>query len=261
MGIAEKTAWPRLADPKRFNHALFGVYFEEDIYEVFCGRFPRAMRAFQWRVAARMRARNLIFIHVPRVAGTSIAYALYGPRHASHLSARYYRTLDPAFFARAESFALLRDPFDHFASAYTFVRAGGTPSCPLSDVFVTETATVRSVDDYLSFLEDRDVLSQDFVMRPQSWFVCDLETGRPLVKSLFLYGEDRERLNGFLAGHGVRELPWLNASKRLALFLSARQKLRIEALYAQDFALVEVLRAERAAQADAISQGMRIAAE
>ena len=259
MGVAAEGTWPQIADPKRINRALFGVYFEEDIYEVFCARFPRAMRAFRWRIAPRMRERNLIFIHVPRVAGTSIAHALYGPRHGAHLSARYYRTLDPAFFETAESFALLRDPFDRFASSFAFVRAGGGAHCALSDVFVTETAKVRTVDDFLSFLEDRDLLSQDFVMRPQSWFVCDLQTGAPLVKSLFLYGEDRERLGAFLAGYGVRAVPWLNASQRLSVFLSAKQKRRIETLYAQDFALVAALRVAR--QAEAEFQTARIAAE
>ena len=119
-------------------------------------------------VEAQMRRRKLIFIHVPRAAGTSIAQALYGPRNTLHHSIRYYRTVAPRFFAEAESFALLRDPFDRFASSYAFVRAGGTADCRLSDAFRAQTAHLRSVDDYLCFLEQRDVLSQDFVMRPQS---------------------------------------------------------------------------------------------
>jgi hypothetical protein len=195
------------------------------------------------------------------VAGTSIAHALYGPRHAAHLSIRYYRTLDPAFFQRADSFALLRDPFDRFASSYAFVRAGGTPACPLSEVFIAQTALVRSVDDYLSFLESRDILSQDFVMRPQSWFICDLETGVPLVKSLFLYGRDEAALGGFLHRHGVRELPWLNASRRQPLFLTPRQKSRIEALYAQDFALVAGLTATRYRSQETDPRALSIAVE
>jgi hypothetical protein len=141
------------------------------------------------------------------------------------------------------------------------VRAGGTPVCRLSDVFRTATAGLKSVDDYLGFLEDRDVLSLDFVMRPQSWFLCDLQTGVPLVTSLFLYGQDSARLNAFLRRHGVEELPWLNAMPRLPLFLSQRQRSRIEALYAQDFTLVAELKAQRTREAADAARIAGIAAE
>src|SRR5579863_5494630 len=148
-------------DSKTIHRAVFGVFYEEDIFDKFCGSMPRSMRLFGWRLEEAIRRRNLIFVHVPRVAGTSIARALYGPRCTRHYSIRYFKTVAPEFWARADSFALLRDPFDRFASAYAFVRGGGTETCRLSDVFVRQTARLRSVDDYLSFIEERDVLSLD----------------------------------------------------------------------------------------------------
>jgi len=237
---------PRLPDSKRVNRALFGAWYEEDIYDRFCGLLPGVMRAFRARIPMAVRARRLIFVHVPRVAGTSISRALYGQGCTHHHSMRYYRTLDPDFCNRVPSFAMLRDPFDRFASAYFFVRAGGTPECRLADVFVDQTRHIRSVDDYLDFLEARGPLDQDFTMRPQSWFVCDLKTGAPLVKDLFLYGEDEGALIAYLAAHGVPELPWLNRAKRQPLVLSPRQRRRVERLYADDFALIESVRAARA---------------
>ena len=258
MQQTEDRSRPRLADAKRLHRLLFGVYFREDLYDRLCSRHPHAMRALRWRIPAAMRARNLIFIHVPRVAGTSIARALFGKGHAAHLSIRTYRAIDPDFFAVADSFAVLRDPFDHFASAYAYVRGAGTQTCRLADVFVAETEKFRGVDDYLSFLEDRDVLSLDFVMRPQSWFVCDRDGATPLVKTLFLYGDDSDRLHAFLRGHGVQQLPWINATVRQPLLLSWRQKSRIERLFATDFALVENLRRRRAHAPD---EFIRIAAE
>lgn len=236
-----------LPDPKRVNRVLFGAWYEEDIYDRFCGLFPRVMRLFRARIPMAMRNRGLIFVHVPRVAGTSISRALYGPACTHHLSMRYYRTLDPDFCARAPSFALLRDPIDRFASAYFFVRAGGTPECRLADVFVTRTRHIQSVDTYLDFLESNSDLDLDFTMRSQSWFVCDRKSGKPLVKDLFLYGEDEGRLTAYLAAHGVTELPWLNRAKRAPLSLTPRQRQRVERLYAKDFALIAAVRAARAA--------------
>jgi hypothetical protein len=249
---------PVFPDSKAIHHAVFGVVYEEDIYELFCRALPRVMRAFWWRIAPEMRRRNLIFVHVPRAAGTSISAALFGSRNTLHHSIRYYKTLAPGFYRAAESFAVLRDPIDRFASSYAFVRAGGTKSCRLSDFFIAETAHLRSVDDYLCFLEDRDVLAMDFVMRPQSWFVSDLGTGLPLVKRLFLLDQDKDRLALFLRWHGVAALPRLNSSDRVPLLLSPRQRSRIEYLYAGDFELVEMLRRKRAHETDGFA---RIAAE
>jgi len=239
--------WPALRrpDPKRLNRALFGAFYEEDIYDRFCTAIPTVMRAFRGRIPTSMRARNLIFVHVPRVAGTSISSALYGPSTTHHYSARYFRALDPAFFARADSFALLRDPFDHFASSFSFVLAQGARDCRLSKVFAEQTAHVRTVDDYLSFLDARDIFDLDFTMRPQSWFVADLKSGRPLVKNLFLYGEDGAAMAAYLRSHGVASVPWLNRGIRTPLTFDARQRARIRAIFAADFALIESLRAAR----------------
>ena len=258
IALSQRLQLP-LPDPKRINRALFGAWYEEDIYDRFCRAIPAAMRAFWWRVPSAMAARNLVFVHVPRAAGTSISRALYGEACTHHHSARYYRAVHPGLWARAQSFAVLRDPFDRFASAYAFVRAGGTPSCRLSDVFARQTAPVVTVDDYLDFLEGRDVLDLDFVMRPQSWFVCDGDV--PLVKNLFLYGEDDGALAAWLRPYGVAQLPWLNRSARVALFLTDVQRRRIARLYAADFALIESVRAQRAWARQDVFRTAAIAAE
>lgn len=251
----DRFAAPLWPDSKRLNRLLLGAWYEEDIYDRFCAAVPAAMRLFRVRIPAPMRARNLIFVHVPRVAGTSIVRSLYGEGCIRHHSMRYFRALDPAFAASAESFALLRDPFDRFTSAFAFVRTGGTPTCHLSEVFVRQTAHIATVDDYLSFLEERGPLDLDFVMRPQSWFVCDLQGGAPLVKNLFLYREDDAALAAYLAPHGVGALPWLNRSARTHLMLTMRQRRRVERLYADDFALIEQVRAARARPARPTAAG------
>jgi hypothetical protein len=243
-------------DPHRINRTLFGAYYESDIYDRFCGRLPRIMRALRWRIDPVFKARKLIFIHVPRAAGTSIARAL-GARPQSHYSMRYYRAVDPRFAAEADSFAVLRDPFERFASAYAIVRAGGAEQVRLSPVFAAQTAHIGSVDDYLDFLEVRTPLEHDHVMRPQSWYISDLQTGQLLVKRLFLLGAETEKLDDHLRGHGAHPLGWLNRSTRLPMTLTPLQCRRIVALYEDDFTMIGKLRAERSVQEAA----MRLAAE
>ena len=250
-----------LPDSKSINRALFGAWYEEDIYDRFCSTIPALPRLLWWRIPTAMPSRNLIFVHVPRVAGASIMRALYGPGCIHHYSMRYYHAVDPGFACRAASFAMLRDPFDRFISAYAFVRAGGTQTSRLSDVFVRQTAPIASVDDYLCFLEEREILDLDFVMRPQSWFVCDPVTAAPLVKDMFVLGEHGAALTAYLARHRIGALPWLNRGPRRMLRLSAAQRRRVERLYACDFALIESLRAERRKRAEQALCGVAIAAE
>lgn len=250
------------------NRALFGTYYESDIYDRFCGAVPTAMRAFQWRLDPAFKARKLIFVHVPRAAGMSVAQAL-GARPQSHYSMRYYRTVAPRFAAEAESFAVLRDPFERFASAYAIVRTGGAEKVTLSPPFRRQTGHVRSVDDYLDWLETRAPLARDHVMRPQSWYITDLASGNVLVKRLFLLGAETEALEAYLRGHGVGPLGWINRSERLPLDLTPRQCQRVVALYHEDFELISALRAQRAREAAArrvrqaadMMAAMKIAAE
>ena len=232
-------------DRYRVNHALFGVYYESDIYDRFCDAVPMAMRAFHWRIDPAFKARKLIFIHVPRAAGMSVAEAM-GARPLSHYSMRYYRTVAPRFAAEVESFAVLRDPFERFASAYAMVCSGGAERVRLSPPFREQTAHIRSVDDYLDWLEARTPLQCDHIMRPQSWYVTDLKTGAVLVKRLFLLGAETEALEAYLRGQGIGPLGWVNRSRRRPLGLTPAQCRRVMALYPQDFALVSALRARHA---------------
>ena len=258
VAIASRQAHCAFPDSKTINRLLFGAWYEEDIYHRFCMGFPPAMRLLRRRIPETMRARKLIFVHVPRVAGTSIVRALYGEGCIHHHSMRYYATIDPQFAAAAASFAMLRDPFQRFASAFAFVRAGGTHTSRLSDAFVRQTARLATVDDYLAFLEERGPLDLDFVMRPQSWFVCG-DAGALLVKDVFLLGEEAAALGAYLAPHGITQLPWLNRAPRSPLFLSARQRRRIERVYADDLALIDSVRRQKRERHAAYAAG--IAAE
>ena len=50
------------ADSKLINRALFGAYYEEDIYDKACAALPWAARALWWRVPKLVRERKLIFV-------------------------------------------------------------------------------------------------------------------------------------------------------------------------------------------------------
>ena len=119
---------------------------------------------------------------------------------------------------------------------------------------------MKTVDDYLSFLDGRGPLDLDFVMRPQSWFVCD-DTGSVLVKNIFRLDEDAADLAAYLATHGIGALPRLNQGPRRLVALNKRQRGQIERLYADDFALIDSLRTSRKALAEDLLRIAGVAAE
>lgn len=71
-------------------------------------------------------SRPPLFIHVPKVAGSSIEKALFGTKGAvGHQTALACREADPEAYAKGFSFAFVRNPYDRFVSAYAYLEKGG----------------------------------------------------------------------------------------------------------------------------------------
>jgi hypothetical protein len=68
--------------------------------------------------------RGILFIHIPKNAGTSISHALYG-KEIGHHPVAWYRERFPHSLAGIPSFAVVRDPVRRFVSAFLFLKSGG----------------------------------------------------------------------------------------------------------------------------------------
>lgn len=87
-----------------------------------------------------------LFIHIPKNAGTNISMQIYG-RYIGHRTAAWYFAADEQMFMDKASFAVCRDPYDRFISAFNFVSNGGT-----KDVAGSEKAR-RHLHGFPSILE------------------------------------------------------------------------------------------------------------
>ena len=125
---------------------------------------------------------KVIFVHVPKSAGTSIAMALYG-RTINHLPASYYRNANRRKFGSYYSFAVVRNPLERLVSAYLYAKRGGTAQVPISK---PETYRVSEFHRFDTFFYDWLLFQKelDFVFRPQHEFLCDTD-GRILVNDIF----------------------------------------------------------------------------
>ena len=81
----------------------------------------------------RYMAAGVVFVHVPKAAGTSVATATIG-RRAGHFTAAEIRAAMGPAFDRMFTFSVVRNPMDRLASAYRFARRGGGDSGAVSTI-------------------------------------------------------------------------------------------------------------------------------
>lgn len=130
---------------------------------------------------------GIVFIHIPKAAGTAINEALYG-RFMGHVRASDIERWGSAELRALPSFAVTRNPWDRLVSAYRFVKGGGGTGGP-------NAGGVRWPEQYRSaefatferfvteWLAGRDLAGLDVVFQPQSPFVC-AERGEIIVEHL-----------------------------------------------------------------------------
>lgn len=73
---------------------------------------------------------NMIFIHIPKAAGTAINQGLFGRLAGlGHVSCqKYLQIYGNANFNSMFKFTFTRNPYDRFVSAYEYLRTGGNNS-------------------------------------------------------------------------------------------------------------------------------------
>lgn len=120
---------------------------------------------------------GVVFVHIPKAAGTAINEALYG-RFMGHVRAcDVERWATPAIKALPR-FAITRNPWGRLVSAYRFAtRGGGMGGAHAGRVRSREQYRVAEFETFDRFVREwlaaRDVRRLDFVFQPQSPFVCN----------------------------------------------------------------------------------------
>ncbi len=128
-------------------------------------------------------AQKAIFIHVPKVAGTSINHAVYG-RTLGHYSALEIRRAFPRLYQDAFTFAFVRDPWERVYSAYCFAKKGQTESMGIHNPEQYQIPEFETFESFVfDWLDKKNIADLDFVFQPQHAFVCDSD-GQVMVDFL-----------------------------------------------------------------------------
>src|SRR5262245_64657982 len=131
---------------------------------------------------------GLVFIHIPKTAGSSFSSALgkcdpqaierlEGLPKTKHVTAAQLRNVYPAF-DNLFSFAISRDPFSRFCSLYRYLR-----SLPK---YAEKMQRASSLEAFAELFETPSWVDALHSAKPQSDFVTD-DTGAVIVSSVYRY--------------------------------------------------------------------------
>lgn len=142
--------------------------------------YPYLPRGVQQALLVRARSplwidRGIVFVHIPKAAGTSINQALYG-RFMGHPRAVDIERFGSARLRRVPRFSVSRNPWDRLLSAYRFAVHGALPGSPAA-IWKPQRYRIPEFESFerfvMEWLARRDVRRLDFIFQPQSRFVCD----------------------------------------------------------------------------------------
>ncbi|WP_289098621.1 sulfotransferase family 2 domain-containing protein [uncultured Pseudoalteromonas sp.] len=114
-----------------------------------------------------------IFIHVPKVAGTSINKALYG-RTLGHYTALEIKTKFPTLYKDSFVFSFVRNPWSRVVSAYKFAKKGRTESMGVRNPKQYQIPEFETFERFVKeWLVLQDVNKLDYIFQPQVLFLTD----------------------------------------------------------------------------------------
>lgn len=230
---------PRPSTTSRLDRlvaAAFRVRLGSDVHERLSRwrlPFPPGPRSRE-RIAA-IRDTGVLFIHVPKNAGTSICESLYG-RQIKHETVRHYAMVAPDLLD-LPSFAIVRDPIARFLSAYRYARSGGTRDRAVAPAFHARYRGFACIDDAIHHLATaRSPFDIDHIFRPQTWYLTDAR-GECRIDTLVPY-EALGFLGDVIAVPALDHLPRLNRCVGTPTpTLNPSQEAFVRDFYGPDFAL------------------------
>lgn len=143
---------------KNFLTKIIGNTNVENIYKKIC--------------VSRYKKAGLVFIHIPRAAGSSIAKATVGQR-AGHFTAKEIKDeLGEEKFNTLFKFSVVRNPYDRLVSSYHYAKQGGGEHGGIERNPIYASPTFETFERFvLEWLIDQDLHKLDYVFRPQNTFI------------------------------------------------------------------------------------------
>lgn len=187
--------------------------------------------------------RSAIFVHIPKTAGTTMLDALgVGPVFDTHAPAISYREADPRLFARAFKFAVVRNPWDRFASTFHFLK--NETDWPMQQQWAARHIGDLDFAGFVAKLRHpmfRQVVLSERFFWPQRFWITDRD-GTTMIDEVYRFEQLGEALPVIAARLGI-DLPPIVPMRRQSRRASMQDLYRdqgmidlVAGLYAQDIA-------------------------
>jgi len=192
-------------------------------------------------VPRQFRRDGVIFIHVPKCAGSAFLDSYLGYQ-TGHVTARDYHDADQAFFRSAYVFTFVRDPLARFVSAYDHIQTGDLwpRLAEIRGLVNRHGATVAEVAAGLD--TDSDLLRLPW-FAPQHTFLSLVVGGQPAVNRVFKTETFTTDVELLLAEVPLRLRPPASVNRRgnpeadPTARLSADAIATLRRIYSRDFTL------------------------
>ena len=129
-------------------------------------------RHWHWKRA------GIVFIHVPKAAGTSFSVPIYG-RFLGHYSVDEVNRFNASILSTLPSFGVVRNPWDRCLSAYRFAKRPEINDGKTPEINAEIRKAVAPYESFESFVIDwlakQDINKSDYVFQEQSNFLCNTQ--------------------------------------------------------------------------------------
>ena len=178
---------------------------------------------------------NILFFHVPKVAGRSFNYMLYGTEKTLHITAQNYLKFFHKHLNDNFSFAMMRCPVERLVSSFYFLKNGGTKECSVDYKPIFHSEIFNSIETFIeNYLDKNGDLSIDHVLMPQHYYFS--ESNNIIVDHIGILDKVDLTIN-ILNKYSDKSLslPYKNKNNYLhKIQLSERHKEIINRIYAKD---------------------------
>jgi len=174
---------------------------------------------------------KIVFVHIPKCAGTSVSYALYGS-DTWHYSAKELKFINPQKFSNYYKFSIVREPIERIISTYSYSKEYIKNNPNTSIAFIQN---YENVDAFIQDFINRDNIKRHYFFWRQTDYLCNNRS--KLLVDKFIKMEELDegisQLNKLLCvSLSVKKM---NQSKSKEIKISEESKKIIHEVYAEDY--------------------------